>query len=85
MEVTNNEAHRRFEAGLARLNYRMHDATTVEMVHTEVPAEYQGQGVAGELAKAALDWAQAKGFKVIPSCSYIKGYIEKHPEYSGLV
>jgi hypothetical protein len=63
----------------------MHDATTVEMVHTEVPAEYQGQGVAGELAKAALDWAQAKGFKVIPSCSYIKGYIEKHPEYSGLV
>jgi predicted GNAT family acetyltransferase len=85
MEITNNPEHRRFEAGKARLNYRMTGPSTVEMVHTEVPAEYQGQGLAGKLAKTALEWARAQGFKVVPSCSYIKGYIEKHPEYADLV
>jgi uncharacterized protein len=88
MEVTHNEARSRFEAGsfphLATVNYRVH-GTSVHLVHTEVPAEYQGQGLAGKLAKAALDWARASGCKVIPSCSYIKGYIEKHPEYADLL
>jgi len=88
MEVTHNESHHRFEAGsppnLAKLNYRIH-GSTVDLIHTEVPAEYQGQGLAGKLAKAALDWARAGKFKVTPSCSYIKGYLDKHPEYADLL
>jgi predicted GNAT family acetyltransferase len=88
MEVIHNEARHRFEAGtfpeLATVNYRLHD-TSLDLVHTEVPAVYQGQGLAGKLAKAALDWARTQGFKVIPSCSYIKGYIDKHPEYTDLL
>lgn len=88
MEVTHNPTHRRFEAGslphLAKLNYRV-QGSTVELVHTEVPSEYQGQGLGGKLAKTALDWARASGLKVNPSCSYIKGYMEKHPEYSDLL
>jgi predicted GNAT family acetyltransferase len=88
MEVTHNEARHRFEAGtfpkLATVNYRV-SGKSLDLVHTEVPAEYQGQGLAGKLAKAALDWARAQDMKVIPGCSYIKGYIEKHPEYADLV
>jgi predicted GNAT family acetyltransferase len=88
MEVRHNEAEQRFEAGsepnLARLEYRL-QGTAVNMFHTEVPPEYQGQGLAGKLAAAALDWARTKGLKVIPGCPYIQGYLTKHPEYSDLV
>jgi predicted GNAT family acetyltransferase len=88
MEVRQDAAHHRFEAGTkenpAKLNYRVKD-THVDLIHTEVPPEYQGQGLAGKLASAALDWARAQGLKVIPSCSYIQSYIGKHPEYADLV
>jgi predicted GNAT family acetyltransferase len=86
--VRHNEANHRFEAGSddqpARLDYRMRGAV-VEMVNTEVPPEYQGQGLAGKLATAALDWARAGGHKVLPSCSYVKSFIDKHPEYQDLL
>jgi predicted GNAT family acetyltransferase len=88
MEVHHNEAAHQFEAGTApnpaKLQYRM-QGSAVNMFHTEVPPEYQGQGLAGKLAAAALDWARAKGLKVIPGCPYIQGYVGKHPEYADLV
>jgi predicted GNAT family acetyltransferase len=50
--VRHNAERHRFEAGsgenAALLNYRLHD-NVVEIVHTEVPPEYQGQGLAGKL------------------------------------
>jgi predicted GNAT family acetyltransferase len=55
------------------------------MIHTEVPDEYQGQGLAGELASAALTWARESGRKVIASCPYVKSFIRKHPEFADLV
>jgi len=88
LEVRHNEKFHRFEAGepsnLAKLNYHP-AATAVEMVHVEVPPEYQGQGLAGKLAEAALNWARQQNLKVIPSCPYVKGYLGKHPEYSDLL
>jgi predicted GNAT family acetyltransferase len=53
--------------------------------HTEVPPQLRGQGVAGKLAKAALDHARKQGWRVVPACSYIELYIRRHPEYAGLV
>ena len=69
---------------LAKLNYKVKDGA-VDLIHTEVPEQYQGQGLAGKLATAALNWARASGLKVIPSCPYIQGYIAKHPEFADLV
>ncbi|MDE3165584.1 MAG: N-acetyltransferase [Acidobacteriota bacterium] len=87
-EVRHNEHLRRFEAGeaphLAKLNYRMKDGA-LDLLHVEVPEQYQGQGLAGKLASTALEWARSKGVKVIPSCPYVKGYLAKHPEYADLV
>jgi predicted GNAT family acetyltransferase len=83
----NPEAHR-FEAGtgteLAKLNYRMR-GEAVEMLHVEVPEAYQGHGLAGKLAAAALHWARDSGLKVVPTCPYVKGYIAKNPQYADLV
>jgi predicted GNAT family acetyltransferase len=87
-EIRHNDAAHRFEAGqapnLARLDYRM-SGHSVDMIHVEVPEEYQGQGLAGSLTLAALNWAREKGLKVIPSCPYVKVYLKKHPEFADLV
>lgn len=86
--VRHNAERHRFEAGSdenpALLNYRVH-GSVVEIVHTEVPPEYQGQGLAGKLATAALDWTRAGGHRVMPSCSYVKAFIAKRSEYADLL
>ncbi|MFP5504097.1 MAG: GNAT family N-acetyltransferase, partial [Candidatus Sericytochromatia bacterium] len=44
-----------------------------------------GRGVGSQLAKAGLECARAEGLEVEPVCSFIAGYIRKHPEYRPLV
>ncbi|RZL01197.1 MAG: N-acetyltransferase [Rubrivivax sp.] len=57
---------------------------TVSMTHTVVPPALEGRGIAAALVKAALAWAQAQGFKVDPVCSYVRAYLQRHPEWSSL-
>lgn len=53
--------------------------------HTEVSDRFEGKGVGAALAKAALDAARAAGDRVVPVCSFIRSYIQRHPEYQDLV
>ena len=53
--------------------------------HTEVPIGHEGKGIASLLAKAALDYARENGFRVMPICPYVGGYIKRHPEYKDLL
>ncbi|HEX7306018.1 GNAT family N-acetyltransferase [Lentzea sp.] len=83
--VTDNEAASRYEVHVdgelaGFLEYR--DVSGVlALVHTEVGEEYGGRGLGAQLAKFALDDAQARGVKVSPLCPFVAKYIEKHPEY----
>lgn len=74
----------RFEIDLgdsvAEIDYRISGDTMV-MHHTGVPAAHGGQGIAAIITQYALDWAKEHGYKVDPQCSYIRTYIERHPEY----
>ena len=53
--------------------------------HTEVPPALQGQGLAGELVQAVLDWVRAQGLRVRPACSYVAAYMRRHPETQDLL
>ena len=53
--------------------------------HTEVDPAFEGQGIGGTLARAALDRARADGVRVEPQCPFIRGGIDKHPDYADLV
>ncbi|MDR0283951.1 MAG: N-acetyltransferase [Propionibacteriaceae bacterium] len=55
------------------------------MDHTEVLPEFGGRGLAGGLARYALEYARAEGWTVLPYCSFIRGYIVSHPEFHPLV
>ena len=57
----------------------------VVFTHTGVPPAYQGQGLAARLVEAGLQWAQGQGLKVVPACSYVHVYIQRHPEWQNLV
>jgi predicted GNAT family acetyltransferase len=57
----------------------------IALVHTEVAAAHEGQGIAGRLARFALDDARRRGLPVIPSCPYVKRFLERHPEYRDVV
>lgn len=56
----------------------------VQMTHTLVPPALEGRGIAAALVKAALAWVQAEGLKVDPVCSYVRGYLKRHPEWQSL-
>jgi predicted GNAT family acetyltransferase len=50
--------------------------------HTEILPAFEGQGIGSTLARAALDKARADG---VPLCPFIRGWIDKHPDYADLV
>ena len=69
-------------AGIAE--YRRRDGRTV-FTHTEVGDEFEGRGIGGALARAALDDVRARGERAVPVCPFIAEWIERHPDYQDLV
>lgn len=65
--------------------YRMHDKDTMNIFRVYVPPEQRHQGLAAKVAKAALNYAREKNFKVIPTCSYTEYFIDNNKEYKELL
>jgi hypothetical protein len=65
---------------LAVLEYQI-ERNTIYFLHTGVPVEYEGQGIASRLARAGLDFARQKGYRIVAQCSYVEAYLRRHPEY----
>lgn len=57
----------------------------IAFLHAEVDPAYSGQGLASELVRYALDDARRQGLWVQPFCSFVRGFVAKHPEYLDLV
>ena len=88
LDVVMNPATGRFEvtldAEVAFAEYHLHEGY-ITLPHTVVPPAFEGKGVGSALAKAALGYARDHGLKVKPTCPFIAGYIDRHPEYQDLV
>ncbi|MCM4078463.1 NAD(+)/NADH kinase [Paractinoplanes hotanensis] len=69
-------------AGL--LHYRRH-GDRIELMHTEIEQSFSGRGLASRLASAALEDARGRATPVVPSCPFVIGYLDRHPEYSDLL
>ena len=87
-EVRHNPAASRFEAivdaALSMLVYARSPRDLV-LLHTEVPTSLRGRGIAGQLARSALDFAREQGLSVVPRCPFVAEYIRRHPGYADLV
>jgi uncharacterized protein len=87
-DIVNNKAHQRYELAvdghLAATYYKIADGV-ITFIHTEVPPELGGKGIGSTLIKGALDQVRAAGLKVIAQCPFVKGWIDKHPDYADLM
>src|SRR5438445_11796452 len=88
LNVEHNFDARRFEIHygdqMARLEYHLRGRTIV-YTHTVVPLALEVHGIAGRLARAALDYARDRGLSVVPRCPYVADSIRRAPEYGDLV
>lgn len=53
--------------------------------HTFVDGSLRGQGVAGQLVRAAAEQIRADGLKAQLTCSYAVRWFSEHPEQSDLL
>ena len=55
------------------------------LIHTEVPVELEGQGVAPALVEKVFKYVEEHQLKVVPNCAYIKVWLKRHPDWERLV
>ena len=73
------------EGETAYLEFELDKAGWITLWHTEVPQALRGRGLAGELAKTALEYARDNKLKVDVICPSVAGFLAKNPEFQGLV
>lgn len=89
VSISKEAQRQRYEVAVAGelagfVDYRA-QGQSVALVHTEVLPQFEGRGLAGRLAQFALDDLRRQGARVVPACSYIATYIERHPQLQDLV
>lgn len=87
--ITDSPEESRYEAHLAGtqvgvVEYQL-DGDVIMFTHTGVPPEFEGKGIASQLARYVLDDARSRGLEVLPRCPYIAGWIGRHLDYLDLV
>ena len=81
--VENNPAESRFQAivngHLCVADYRLSPGV-MHIVHTGVDRSLQGRGIAAALIAKAFEFARDNALKIDPVCSYVRVYIQRHPD-----
>ncbi len=79
MQIEHDIAGHRFLAHLAEgdayLTYQPR-GDALDLVHTVVPPEAQGKGVGEAIVRAAFDYARSIGKRIIPTCPFVRHWIE---------
>ena len=84
MTVRDNPDRRRFEALVDEevagyLFYREQDGELV-LIHTEVDERFEDQGIGTQLAAGVMEFLRSEDAKIIPSCSFIRHYMDKNED-----
>jgi hypothetical protein len=73
------------DSGTAVLSYAPAGKEALDLFSTYVPPADRGRNIAAQLVEAALAYARAQGFRVIPTCWYVALWIQRHPEHADLL
>lgn len=88
-DIRNNEEESRFETTVdgqvAFAAYDLEDPDRIVFTHTIVPEALSGRGIANQLVKHGLEHAREKKLTVVPQCSFVAAYVQRHPEYGELL
>lgn len=88
--VRDNKQEHRFEMTLdegktAFIQYTETAEGVVELMHTEVPEEFEGRGIGSRLVRGTIEIVQRENRKIVPTCPFIGVYLQRHPEYQSSV
>ena len=61
------------------------DGDVMTLPHTEVDPAMGGRGMGTALVAGVLSAARERGLHVLPYCSFVRHYIQQHPEDVDLV
>ena len=88
IELIDNIDKHRFELWAEEkcsfIDYKL-EGNHLILVHTEVPQELEGRGIAAALVEKTLQYLQEHNLKMQPLCSYIQVYLKRHPEWEIIV
>lgn len=88
-EIVHDEAGGRFvltRDGLeSYVLYRRLSPGVVELARTYTPPPLRGRGIAARVVRHALEWADAEGLKVVPSCWFVAELIDRDPQWRRLL
>lgn len=88
-QVEVNSDKNRFEIEesglLAIIDFQKIPPNILDLVHTEVPKKLTGKGIGSKLVSGALNYCKENNLKVIPSCPFIKAFINKYPAWNDLL
>lgn len=82
------EEHRfqaRVDGKVAFLDYERIDDDTLDYQSTFVPSEHRERGIGSAIVERALRYAEDEGYRVVPSCPFVKDFVERHPRFQDLI
>ena len=87
-EVRKNEEAGRYEATVdgyrAELTYRLRGNRLV-LPHTWVPPAIESRGIGSALVRAAVEDAIEQDLTIVPLCSFVHGWLDRHPDHGAKV
>lgn len=88
MEIVHDERRQCFEAWVdghrCELDYRIEPGRLI-ITHTGTAPALRGRGLAAQLVETALLWAAPLGLQLLPACSYVQVYLERHAHWQRLL
>ncbi|MFB3056602.1 MAG: GNAT family N-acetyltransferase [Ignavibacteriaceae bacterium] len=88
IEVKHDKENNRFVADVeghkAYLSYNIIN-DKIDFSSTYTPPEYRGKGIAKIVVEYAFNYAKENKFKVIPTCSYVRAFVEREDNYKDLL
>jgi predicted GNAT family acetyltransferase len=88
--VRHDEKNREFivviQNKVAALKYRVLPGRDIwDFYSTFVPPELRGHHVGEDLVVYGLNYARKHHHRIIPSCSFVKRFIDENPDYQNVV
>lgn len=88
IQLINNEPIHNFELFVegyrAFIDYKT-KGDKVYLIHTDVPVELEGKGVAAAIVTKTFEYMEARHLKLVPLCPYVQAYLKRHAEWNRLL
>jgi predicted GNAT family acetyltransferase len=86
--LINNEALHNFELIIddkrSFIDYKQ-KGDKIYLIHTEVPEELEGMGVAAAIVEKTFNYIESNHLKMVPLCVYVLAFLKRHPEWNRLL